>query len=145
MRQLINYDTGEILPNEGKEGKPLDQYGREVPDPTPMEPPVGYFRQPSMVEHIRSLVASEMLRRAAEEAGAETFEESEDFEVGDDYDPHTPYEAVFDPPPPPPAPPPGPGGAGGEQPPASAPSGGSAAVTQAPSAPPPAASGTVGT
>lgn len=34
----------------------------------------------------------------AEAEGMETFEESDDFDVGDDLDPSTPYEADFDPP-----------------------------------------------
>lgn len=84
--------------NTGK-GKPLDDRGRELLDPRPMAPPVGYTRQPSMVEHIRNMVRSEALRQAAEAAEADTFEEADDFDIEEDYDPHTPYEAVFDPPP----------------------------------------------
>lgn len=87
----------------------LDARGREVPDPTPMAPPVGYKKQPSMMENIRAMVRSEHLRQAAIQAGYETVEEADDFEVGDDFDPSSPYEHNFDPPEPaptPPAPPP---------------------------------------
>jgi len=70
--------------------------GREKPDPTPMEPPIGFNRQPSLAEQIRTMVRSEALRQAAEKAGAESFEEADDFEVGDDYDPSSPYEQDFD-------------------------------------------------
>lgn len=87
--------------NTGK-GKQLDERGRELLDPRPVAPPVGFKRQPSMVEHIRALVRSEALRQAAEAEGAESFEEADDFDVGEDYEPRTEYEAVFDPPPPPP-------------------------------------------
>lgn len=88
----------EELLNQAK-GKQLDENGHEVLDPRPMAPPVGYKKQPSMVEHIRSMVRGELLRHAAESQGFETFEDSEDFETGDDMDdPRTPYEAVFDPP-----------------------------------------------
>lgn len=88
----------EELLNKGK-GKQLDEEGREVPDPRPVAPPIGYVKQPSMVEHIRSLVRSTMLQQAAEAAGMETFEDADDFDVDDEQDdPRTPYEAVFDPP-----------------------------------------------
>lgn len=82
--------------NTGK-GKQLDDRGRELLDPRPVAPPVGYKRQPSMVEHIRNMVRSEMLRSAAENAGMESFEDADDFVVGDDYDPASPYEGDFEP------------------------------------------------
>lgn len=77
---------------------PITEDGREVVDPTPMAPPVGYRRQPSMVEIVRQMVRSERLRAEAEAADMETFEESDDFDVGDDFDPTSPYENEFDPP-----------------------------------------------
>lgn len=77
----------------------LDEKGHEVVDSTPMAPPIGYKKQPTMVDHIRNMVRSEQLRREAEEAGAETFAESDDFNIPDDpIDPSTPYEEVFEPP-----------------------------------------------
>lgn len=76
----------------------LDERGREVPDPTPIAPPVGWNPQPTLVEMIRNMVKSEKLAQEAAAAGAETFEEADDFEVGDDYDPESPYENDFDPP-----------------------------------------------
>lgn len=66
--------------------------GDEVPDVTPMAPPIGYNKQPSMVEHMRALVRSEMLRQAAEASGAETFEEADDFDVPDDLVPMSGFE-----------------------------------------------------
>lgn len=76
-----------------------DDYGRELPDPVPMAPPVGYTRQPSLSEQIRAMVVSEQLRAAAMAAGEETFEEADDFDIGDEFDQdrHSPYEADFDP------------------------------------------------
>jgi len=128
----------ELLLNQGK-GRQLDANGHEVLDPRPMAPPVGYVRQPSMVEHVRNLVRSEYLRLAAESSDADSFEEADDFDIGDDMDPTTPYEAVFDPPPPPPPAdgPKGPGTRpeGGEPAPETLPESGSKA--------PPAPSGTV--
>lgn len=75
----------------------LDEYGREKPDPTPLAPPIGYNRQPTLRETIRAMVISEKLKQEAEAAGLETFEEADDFEVGDDYDPTSPYEEIFEP------------------------------------------------
>lgn len=76
-----------------------DERGSEIPDPNPMQPPVGYNRQPSLAEQIRAMVVSENLRREAEAAGMETFEEADDFDVGDDFEEerHSPYEGNFDP------------------------------------------------
>lgn len=86
----------------GREHSPrerrLDEQGREIVSPLPMEPPVGYQKRESMAEMVRRMVTSEHLRLAAEAAGAETFEESEDFDIGDDYEPHSPWENEFDPP-----------------------------------------------
>ena len=79
----------------------LNSNGHELVDDTPMSPPIGYRPTPSMIDHIRNMVRSELLRREAEEAGFETFEEADDFEVGDDYDPTSPYEETFEPPIPP--------------------------------------------
>lgn len=87
---LIDPETGEMV-------QVLDELGREIPDPTPMEPPLGYIKQPSLQDQIRMMVLSEKLRLEVESAGAETFEEADDFDVGDDYDPHSPWENEFDP------------------------------------------------
>lgn len=86
----IDRETGEIL---------HDPQGREIPDPTPMQPPVGYNPQPSLAQQMRQMIISDRLAREAREAGAETFEEADDFEVGDDWEQekHSPYEANFDP------------------------------------------------
>lgn len=84
----IGLDRGDIF---------LDDFGREIPDPTPMAPPVGYKRQPTMVEIIRQQIQGEALRRAAAEMGKESWQEADDFDVGDDYDPTSPWEEQFDP------------------------------------------------
>jgi len=72
--------------------------GREVVSSVPMAPPIGWKKQPSMIDHIRNLVRSERLRQEVEAAGFETPEEADDFDIGDDYDPQSPYEHNFDPP-----------------------------------------------
>ena len=77
----------------------LDEHGRLIPDPVPIAPPVGYRKQPSMVEIVRDMVRGEKLRQAALESGHETFEESEDFDIGEDgEDLLSGYENDFDPP-----------------------------------------------
>lgn len=79
-----------------KKDDPSRRY--EYPDPTPMAPPIGYKRQPSLHDQIRSMIRTEKVRQALEAAGLETAEEADDFEVGDDYDPASPHEHNFDPP-----------------------------------------------
>lgn len=78
-------------------GKPLNDLGQEVLDPTPMEPPVGYEVGPTLMEQIQAMVKGAHLRQAAEAAGYEDFEEADDFDIADDpMDPSTPYEADYE-------------------------------------------------
>jgi hypothetical protein len=88
---------GTLLGSRKRARDNLSKDRSEVPDPVPMAPPVGYVKQESLTEKIRAMVRGEHLRLAAINAGAETFEESDDFDVGDDVDPSSPYEEVFDP------------------------------------------------
>lgn len=75
----------------------LDERGRELLDGRPMEPPVGYNPQPSLMDRIRTMVRDAALQRDLARAGAETFDEANDFEVGDDYDPSSPWEQYYEP------------------------------------------------
>lgn len=75
----------------------LTASGAEVGDPTPMEPPLGYMKQPTLTDQIRMMVLSEKLRDAAMNSGYESFDEADDFEIGDDFDPSSPWENEFDP------------------------------------------------
>lgn len=69
-----------------------DELGRELPDRTPVARPVGWKQPASLREQIRKFVRDE-LSRVAEEQGAETFEEADDFDIEDDApDPSSPYE-----------------------------------------------------
>lgn len=86
----------------------LDKFGREMPSPLPIAPPIGYKKSKSLAEQIREMVLSEKLKMEAMAAGHETFEEADDFDVDDDYDPRSPFEETFDPPLPPPPPSPSP-------------------------------------
>lgn len=70
--------------------------GQELPDPEPIAPPVGFIQQPSMMDHVIDLIRSNDLRKAAEAAGAETLEESDDFDITDDDEPMSAYEMEED-------------------------------------------------
>lgn len=82
----------------------IDELGREIGDPTPLAIPIKHRREETQDERIKRLVRSERLAQEAANAGFETFEEADDFDVGDDFDPTSPYEEVFDPRPTPPSP-----------------------------------------
>lgn len=79
--------------------KRLDDEGREIGDPVPMSPPVGYTPELSMIEIVRQQIRGEHLRLAALNSEMETFEEADDFEVseGDEIDIISPWEEQFDP------------------------------------------------
>lgn len=73
--------------------------GMEMNSGEPVAVPVGYKTPPTLEERIASAVRLEV-SAIAQSQGFETFDEAEDFEVGDDYDPMdsgTPYELDFDP------------------------------------------------
>lgn len=73
--------------------KRFDGQGRFIPDGRPMQPPIGYRAEPSLMERVREMVRSEQLARDLAAAGVETFEEANDFYIEDDPDsaPSTPY------------------------------------------------------
>lgn len=73
----------------------LDKNGHEIPDPNPVAPALNLERQPTLAERIRQEVRSQAFQ-AQLRADQETFEEADDFEVGDDYDPSSPYEEEFE-------------------------------------------------
>lgn len=69
----------------------LDKQGFEIPDPKPMALPVGFVAPPTLTEMVRNLVRYEVSRAAASE-GEETWEEADDFVVGDEPELQSPYE-----------------------------------------------------
>lgn len=73
----------------------LDENGHEKPNPVPMQPPVGYKKQLTIAEQIRQQIRAASLE--ARQAGAETEEEANDFDVGEDMEPHSPWENDFEP------------------------------------------------
>lgn len=78
-------------------GKLTDD-GREIVDGTPLAPPLGFIKQPSLHELMRAMVL-EHARARERGQDAESFEEADDFDVDDDDEPNrnSPYEANFDP------------------------------------------------
>lgn len=93
-KQLELEDYLEKLSRKG-----LHPDGTQVLDPTPLAPPIGYKKHPSMVEIVRDMVRRERLAAEAEAAGMETFEEADDFDVGDEPElMRSGWENDFDPP-----------------------------------------------
>lgn len=66
--------------------------GYEITDPTPMQPPLGYKRSLSLSEQIAQQVRIAHLKILEDAAIAETEDEADDFEIGDDYEPMSKYE-----------------------------------------------------
>lgn len=88
--------TYKIGREERKRFGALSENGGELLDSTPMQPPIGYNPQPSMFDVMRKMIADH--QRELSEAGYESPEEADDFDVQDDFDPSSPYEHDFDPP-----------------------------------------------
>lgn len=68
----------------------LSEDGGEIPDPTPMEPPVGYVKQPSIFENVRAMLQREMAMRMQYED--EEASDEEDFNVDDEEFPVSPHD-----------------------------------------------------
>lgn len=79
-----------------EERKAFDEEGRELNDPTPISVPVKFVTPESEVDRLRRFLRSEQLSRELDAQGWDTPEEADDFDVGDDFDPTSPYEQDFD-------------------------------------------------
>lgn len=109
MAKILEKLANKFAGRRGSPRMPADEYlkklesrglgpdGRQVPDPDPMQPPIGYVKQPSMVEIIRQQVRDHLDAYARQE-GHETFEESEDFEFEDEPEMKSGYENDTEPP-----------------------------------------------
>lgn len=69
----------------------LDENGLESLDPTPMQIPAGIRRPRSIQEKVKDMVRYELSRVAGQE-GHETWEEADDFVVGDEPELMSPYQ-----------------------------------------------------
>lgn len=72
------------------------RHGYECGSSVPYAPSVGAKKPPSLEDRVRQLIRSREVARAAEDAGKETWDEANDFDVGDDYEPDSPYEMELD-------------------------------------------------
>lgn len=59
---------------------PLNARGQEIPDPTPIEIPSGLRRPPSIHDEMKRFIRMELSRQQSE-AGLESFEEADDFDL----------------------------------------------------------------
>lgn len=75
-----------------KKGMALNAGGQEVPDPRPMEPPVGYVAQPTLMELMASMLQQHQRAQELLEEDFDTEEDADDFDVGEDYEPESPHE-----------------------------------------------------
>lgn len=71
-------------------GLPLNEKGQLLPDPTPIAPPIGYVKEPSMWDIIKERNNAAYVALMAQ--GFESEEEANDFLVDDDPELLTPYE-----------------------------------------------------
>lgn len=72
----------------------FDDKGREIPDKTPLEMPLGLKKPESMEDMIRRYVRVEASKVARHE-GMETFEEADDFDMEDEDDLEDPYSVYY--------------------------------------------------
>lgn len=86
--------TLSVEENKAPKLSPLkhDEDGGEIGDPTPMQPPLGYRKTPSLSEQIAQQVRIAHLKILEDQSVSETDDEADDFEVGDDYEPLSKYE-----------------------------------------------------
>lgn len=68
-----------------------DKFGREIPDDTPVEMPLGWKRPQPLIERIREIIRVEMSQQGVDQ-GFESFEEADDFETGEEDDLVSKYE-----------------------------------------------------
>lgn len=74
----------------------LNNDGHEIGDPSPMEPPIGYKDTPDIWDTVQRMVKTELLARELASQDYGSFEEEDDFVIGDDYEPSSPYENEAD-------------------------------------------------
>lgn len=92
-QSIVDPETGELV-------QVHDSEGREIPDPVPMAPPLGYNRPLSMFDHQRNMVRAEheRLRMLELDELRETPDQANDFEIDEDIENTASlYEEKFDP------------------------------------------------
>jgi len=91
-RRKIKDETAKA--DDGAKKSPMrhDKTGGELLDPTPMQPPLGYKRTPTLSEQIRIQVHQMKLDMLTGVDLEETDDEADDFEIGEDFEPTSPHE-----------------------------------------------------
>lgn len=74
----------------------LNSKGQEIIDETLPAMPAGFKRPETLAEQVQRMVRTTVSQEAVN-AGRESFEDSEDFDVDDEIDPTSQYETHFDP------------------------------------------------
>lgn len=75
------------MKNIPKNGSLYDDRGFQWCDQTPVEMPLGYSPPESLASMVERLCSMQDFRKQQEKAGNETFEEADDFDVGDEDEP----------------------------------------------------------
>jgi len=96
--EVMDPQTGVLtLKRISRQERFLNALGQELPDPRPAAPSLGKKPEVHIRDYIKMLVHNERLQQEIDAAGHETFEEANDFEVGDDYFPDSQYENDLEP------------------------------------------------
>lgn len=74
----------------------LDKDGNEVLSKKPAAVPLGFEKPETLEQTIARLVNNRLIQKQLDEQGHETFEEANDFNVDDDFDPNSPWEEHFE-------------------------------------------------
>jgi len=91
-RKKLKVEVAAADPGAKKSPMRHDKNGAELLDSTPMQPPLGYKRTPTLSEQIAAQVRQMKIELLNDESIMETDEEADDFEVGDDFEPMSKYE-----------------------------------------------------
>jgi len=73
----------------------FNEFGEELPDPTPVEVPAG-FKEPESIQAMIARLVRTHVSDAAQRHGFESVEEANDFDVADEEFPETKYEVLGD-------------------------------------------------
>lgn len=74
--------------------KTTQRRGMEILNPEPMAIPAGFGRPTILEQQVARLTGRDVDR--GDDKAVETWEEANDFDVDDDFDPSTPFETVYD-------------------------------------------------
>lgn len=115
MEELVPSAWRDLYPGDSKlvteDGQPISQalvefsytrdgrhlIGTEFPNPVPVEAPISQAPYEDIWVTIRRMVLEQAARDAGGPEEFESEEEANDFEVGDDFDPSSPWEEVHEP------------------------------------------------